>query len=241
LIKNSNERPTIREIFMEPLIQKTIEEFIRSDGQYTTMLKIPIKKTGLHKEMQKQQGQESAANNMKPQKSNSEQYGLDATVVSVSTQNLSVQKSKSHNPQPQIPENETPQQRMMRRKEEQRRLEEERLKNAAREAHLVKKEIKNKKINELQSHVSFGTSQSTSTISISSKPTNQNNPYGQQIQSNQFQQQSQNYGGYQGSSPVKNQSRVENNPFPGQQFNNYSQISDLTAFSTMKDREVQVI
>lgn len=54
LTKNVQGRPSIREIFMESLIQRTIEEFIRTDGQYTTMIKIPVKKTQLHNEMKKQ-------------------------------------------------------------------------------------------------------------------------------------------------------------------------------------------
>lgn len=55
LTKHVQGRPSIREIFMEALIQRTIEEFIRTDGQYTTMIKVPVKKTALHNEMKKQQ------------------------------------------------------------------------------------------------------------------------------------------------------------------------------------------
>ena len=55
LTKNVQGRPSIREIFIETLIQRTIEEFIRTDGQYTTMIKVPVKKTQLHNELKKQQ------------------------------------------------------------------------------------------------------------------------------------------------------------------------------------------
>lgn len=52
LSKNGNDRPTIKELFYKPYIQKIIKEFIDTNGGKCKE-NIPIKKTMTHTEIQK--------------------------------------------------------------------------------------------------------------------------------------------------------------------------------------------
>lgn len=221
LTKNSKDRPSIREIFVEPLIQKTIEEFIKTDGQYTTMTKIPIKKTHLHDTLKKMRTGELEA----PQDSGHAENDLDETAVSVMTGNKNQNQNQNQNQKQQqqkIPENETPQQKMARLKEEKIRAEEEKMKNAAREAFAVKNQMKDRKAKDLQG--SLQTIQSNQ--STTSKSINQS--------SNQIQVQNLN------NSPIKKQSSPEPNAIQNIQAQNFSQITDISAFSTT-NQQVKVI
>jgi len=154
---------------MEHLIQKTIEEFIRTDGQYTTMVKIPVKKTQLHNELKRQQTQTennglTKNSNNSTQMSNIHAPGGNTTMMSfVPTGGLTSQQN-APNANKQTYENETPQQRIARRKEEQRREQEEKMKNAARESLMARNQDKQRKNKELQGNISL-----TSTKQIQEK------------------------------------------------------------------------
>jgi len=152
LTKNVQGRPSIRDIFMETLIQKTIEEFIRTDGQYTTMVKIPVKKTQLHK--QNTLTDSESQNSLSNQSTTNQTPGGNTTMMSL----VSVGKTTSK-PRPDSNnqyQNETPQQKMLRKKEEQRKEQEELMKKAARDNLIARNQDKDRKNKELQSNVSWG-------------------------------------------------------------------------------------
>jgi hypothetical protein len=146
---------------MEPLIQKTIEEFIRTDGNFTTMIKIPIKKTHLHNEIKKMQTNENTHNLTNKTLKDTNTLTMGDTVVSmVSNEPMSNKKVSNKVEQPQ---NETPLQRMLRRKEEQRKIEEEKMRNAAKEAFIAKSQNRDRKTKELQGNANItGTYDKTS-------------------------------------------------------------------------------
>jgi len=189
---------------METLIQKTIEEFIRTDGQYTTMVKIPVKKTQLHK-------QNTLTENSLPQTQNSMSYqsttnetpGGNTTQMSlVSIGNTtSKPRPEANNPY----QNETPQQKMLRKKEEQRREQEELMKKAARESLIARNQDKDRKNKELQSNVGLGNNQSvrasTKLQSGYGSPTLPTHNQGYDQGNYQQQQYQSQYGGYEVSSP----------------------------------------
>lgn len=134
------DRPSIRDIFMEPLIQKTIEEFIRSDGSFTTMIKIPIKKTALHNEIKKFKEEE------KPSVEDSS-LSMGGTVMSM--------EATHDQKKNELIQNETPLQKMLKRKEEQRKIEEDKMRNAAKENYANKSQTKDKKTRDLVGHANI--------------------------------------------------------------------------------------
>ncbi len=182
-------RPSIREIFMEPIIHKTIEEFVRTDGQYTTMVKIPVKKTQLHNELKKQQNPK------------------DETVQTIQTQNpgsiqsipTSTNVNQKINMEKKALEKETPAQRLARRKEEQRSEQEEKMKNAARESLMARNQDKERKNKELQGNINITSSKlnqvrSSQKIQPGASQSNFNSQQEQPIQPMQYPPYGQNPG-----------------------------------------------
>ena len=251
-------RPSIRDIFMELLIQKTIEEFIRTDGQYTTMVKIPVKKTQLHKQQTVDQNAIKSINDT-TQMSNFNTPGGNTTMMSnVPTIGMHQQQQNANKQY----ENETPQQRIARRKEEQRREQEEKMKNAARESLMARNQDKQRKNKELQGNITLTTTKQNPGKSTSKlqnevaqnrnsnpqyeSPTYYNpnpigqNPYGNDPYQQGYYSQYNNKPGqsnYEYSSPT-----FPKNNDPGAKFNNgqsmmtktfdtLSRVSQVSAFS----------
>lgn len=155
LSKNERERPGMKEIFTDKFIQKTIEEFIHSDGQYMIMTKIPIKKTALHHELKKEKKdiEENKKNIDEQMHTNNELADYDKTVVSLggsqTMQKTTMSTDLSMNTQKQIEIEETPQQRMQRKKMEALKQKEEKMKEAARQALETRDQAKMRKNLEL--------------------------------------------------------------------------------------------
>jgi NIMA (never in mitosis gene a)-related kinase len=239
LTKNVQSRPSIRDIFMETLIQKTIEEFIKTDGQFTTMVKIPVKKTQLHK-------QNTLTENSLPGNSVSttnQTPGGNTTMMSlVSVGNTSSKPRPDANSQYQ---NETPQQRMLRKKEEQRREQEELMKKAAKESLISRNQDKERKNKELQSNVGLGNNRNNESVRASNQfqtgGMNRNQseygsptyPGGGYNQSNNNYPQYQQYGGgYEVNSPGLARQQ-DNNSMMTRTLESQSQsrVSNVSAFN----------
>lgn len=75
LQKDVKDRYGMMDIFTDKFVQNTMQEFIRNEGNYAVMIKIPIKKTPLHEELLRQNKEEKQEDNSK--------FELDATCVSV--------------------------------------------------------------------------------------------------------------------------------------------------------------
>jgi NIMA (never in mitosis gene a)-related kinase len=241
LQKTDKSRPDVKEIFMMPFIQKTIEEFVRSDQQgLKTMIRIPIKKTQLHKEIKKEKTQAQTDDNMETVKSTNVgtmQGGnaFDATCVSVMTNHPFTKQ----NSQPQKPvdpyENMTAKQKMEKQKQEKRDAEELRIRNAIKNNNSASAQnAKNRKLHELQGNFGYqsptpNTSQSQQvngspgmqTIHLSpgvgQGPNSTQNNFGVNNQNNKLNPQNtnfsqiSNFSAFQGSGNPNNLKQMENN------------------------------
>lgn len=184
-------------------MQRTIEEFISTDGQYTTMVKIPIKKTQLHNELKKQQSVEGLSPSSKSGKStnpnstamsNIDSPSGNSTLMSIVSDSTNKPNNKGHINNNHAYQQETPQQRMARRKEEQRREQEEKMRIAAREALIARNQDKQRKNYELQGHLSAIKEEQRSTGGFGSKNPGQSSHYtGGQSLSNSPTKHQQNY------------------------------------------------
>ena len=248
LTKNVQNRPSIRDIFMETLIQKTIEEFIRTDGQYTTMVKIPVKKTQLHK-------QNTLNENSLPESSFSttnQTPGGNTTMMS--NVSIGATTSKPRTEANNQYQNETPQQRMLRKKEEQRREQEELMKKAAKESLISRNQDKERKNKELQSNVGLGNNRNNESVRASNQfqtggmnrntseygsPTYPGGGYNQP--NNNYSQQYQQYGGgYEVNSPGFARQQ-DNNSMMTRTVESQSQsrVTNVSAFNP-NDRDMNV-
>ncbi len=240
---------------METVIQKTIEEFIKTDGQYTTMVKIPVKKTQLHKQNTiTEHGLPQTENNSFNSVSTTNQTpGGNTTMMSL----VSVGNTTSK-PRPDQIQNETPQQRMLRKKEEQRREQEELMKKAAKESLISRNQDKERKNKELQSNVGLGNNRNNESVRASNQfqtggmnrnqseygsPTYPNQSGYNQPNNNysQYQQQQQQYGGgYEVNSPGFNR-QMDNNSMMTRTLESQSQsrVSNVSAFNP-NERDMSV-
>lgn len=143
----------MKEILRDSLIQGTMEEFVRTDGQYMIMTKIPIKKTIIHNELKKQTTFEE-----KEKDTNKEFDDFDKTTLSMSSTNIQTKNSlmtnsaspvKNRQPRYQQEEVETPQQRAQRRKMEEIQQKEAKMRQAARDAFTTRDQAKQRKNLEL--------------------------------------------------------------------------------------------